>query len=164
MQTPNKTERMKKPGRTYVYAPPLTVHEQGGFTLVELMIVMVIVAILMSIGISGFATFKEYARISRAKVEIRGMEREIGAWATEKGTLPPSLSDIKRENQHDPWGHNYVYSPPIRMAGGDLINSDFDLYSNGPNGGTVVSIIDDLSLDDIIRGRDGSFVSMAKEY
>lgn len=163
MQTINRPSRSETDIKLFVSRT--AVRNRGGFTLVELLVVMAIVGTLVIMAMTGFGKFKELARISRAQVEIRGMEREISAWATEKGGLPPTLGDINRQDLLDPWKRNYVYSTtPTRTFSGDEINGDFDLYSTGSDGLTADSIVDDTSKDDIIRGRDGSFVGIAIEY
>lgn len=161
MQISKRTERMTQRNRPYVLHSSVPNH---GFTMVELLVVMAIVAILSSVAMTGFAKVKELARVSRCTQEIRSMEREITAWTTEKGSYPPGLAEINRANQKDPWGFNYIYGPPTRMAGTDLINTDFDLYSKGPNGDSADSILDPLSEDDIFRGRDGGFVGVSSEW
>ena len=148
----------------------------SGFTLVELLIVIAIVAILSTVAYGSFAKFKELARIARCCEEIRSLEREITAYATERGELPPNLAAINRHELKDPWGQGYHYYPaalPIdptnagpnnRIKGGKTINSDFDLYSTGTDGLSAQSIVDNDSLDDIIRANDGSFVAQAKDH
>jgi general secretion pathway protein G len=154
---------MSSPNRLFAFRTAAPNH--GGFTMVELLIVMAIVIILSTMAVSAFAKIKVTTQVSRAKVEIRGMEREISAFATERGSLPPGLGDINRLHQLDPWGHEYVYSTaPTRTVVGIEINSDYDLYSNGPDGVTAVSIADDMSKDDVIRGRDGSFCDSATNW
>jgi len=64
----------------------------------------------------------------------------------------------------DPWGNNYIYTVPTREFVFVPINTDFDLYSKGTNADSVASIDDSLSEDDIIRGRDGSYVGLAINY
>lgn len=148
----------------------------SGFTFLELLIAMAIVAILASLAISSFATFKELARVARCCEEIRSLEREIAAYATEKGEIPPDLATINRQDLKDPWGNPYHYYPaalPVditnagpnnRINTAGTINSDFDLYSLGATGAFDQSINADDSKDDIVRANDGSFVGQAKDY
>ena len=44
------------------------------------------------------------------------------------------------------------------------LNTDFDLFSLGPNGATSVSLGESLGQDDIIRANNGGFFGMASEY
>lgn len=134
--------------------------------MVELLIVMMIIIILSTMALTGFSKVRETTRKSRCLSEIRGMEREIGAWAVEKGSYPPSLASFGRGELRDPWGTLYNYGTPYRMAGGEPINSDFELFSNGSDMVTAAdgSLTAAESEDDLIRGRDGAFAGLAIEY
>lgn len=138
--------------------------DSRGFTLVELVFVLVIIMILSVVGFTGMINFKEAARTSRCMSEIRSMEREVAAWSIDKAALPASLGDIGRTSLRDPWGREYVYSVPTREFVGSPINEDYDLYSKGPDGLTVDSIDAPGGEDDIIRGRSGLYVGPALKY
>jgi general secretion pathway protein G len=113
----------------------------------------------------GFQDFMDKTKISRAAEEIRGLEKEIIAYSTDKATYPAGLVDIGRQDLRDPWGNSYEYHPPgNRHNGALLLNTDFDLYSAGPNGLSADLISDPDSDDDIIRADDGSFCAMANRY
>ena len=72
----------------------------------------------------------------------------------------------------DPWGNPFQYTnlgtAPPGAARKDKflvpINSDFDLYSMGPDGESVAALTAKPSRDDIIRANDGGFVGLASEY
>ena len=149
---------------------------KSGFTLVELLVVISIVAILATLAFGSYAKFKEMARIARCCEEIRSLEREITAYATERGELPPDLAAIHRQDLKDPWGNLYQYFPAVQPVGQDnadpnnrvnsngTINTDFDLYSLGATSDFDPLISADVSQDDIIRAEDGSFVGLAKDH
>ena len=44
------------------------------------------------------------------------------------------------------------------------INTDFDLYSMGPDGKSVAPLTAAFSQDDVVRANDGSFIGVAKDY
>lgn len=44
------------------------------------------------------------------------------------------------------------------------INSDFDLYSMGPDGATVSALTAPRSHDDLVRARNGSFFGVAEDF
>ncbi len=44
------------------------------------------------------------------------------------------------------------------------LNTDYDLFSLGPNGKSMPAITDFLSMDDVIRANDGGFYGQAKDY
>jgi general secretion pathway protein G len=137
-----------------------------GFTLVELLIVVAIVSLIATMALLGFQDFMEKTKISRAAEEIRGLEKEIIAYSTDKATYPAGLVDIGRETLKDPWGNSYFYSqtPGTRHNGAFSLNTDFDLYSTGPDGLWADLISDPLSVDDIIRADDGSFCAISIKH
>lgn len=47
---------------------------------------------------------------------------------------------------------------------GDSLNSDYDLYSCGKDGASAPSIDDPLSLDDVVRGRDGAYIGPVSQF
>jgi len=144
-----------------------------GMTLLEVMITMVFIAILTALAIPGYSTYKEMAKISRAKSEIRSIEIAINSYYAEKGSWPDDLHNIGfgLNSPVDPWGHDYQYHHPaghpgiLHLIADDLgINSenDFDLWSMGPHGSveTSLSSVDDL----IVRARDGGFVGLSIDF
>jgi general secretion pathway protein G len=44
------------------------------------------------------------------------------------------------------------------------LNSDFDLYSKGPDGESVPALTAGVSRDDIVRANDGAFIGVAADY
>lgn len=136
-----------------------------GFTLIELLMVCAIIGVLATLSINGYQIVRERAKHGRCMGEIYTLSKDIIAYAAERGTYPPNLAAVGRVGLMDPWNHPYVYSvTPGRTNIGTPINTDFDIYSVGPDGDSADSITDDVSLDDIIRGNDGTFVEQASKY
>lgn len=129
---------------------------------------MAIVGILATMAITNIAKFKHSAKNSRAAAEIRGLEKDIISYATDKVIFPADddLAAVGRGGQLDPWGQPYIYKRTIyRTWTGDLINSDFDLFSKGSDMiSPDASIVGPGNEDDIIRGGDGSFVGTAEKF
>ncbi|MEZ6038347.1 MAG: prepilin-type N-terminal cleavage/methylation domain-containing protein [Planctomycetota bacterium] len=44
------------------------------------------------------------------------------------------------------------------------LNSDYDLFSLGPNGGTAISLGEAMAQDDVIRANNGGFFGTASDY
>lgn len=149
-----------------------SVHNHSGFTLIELLMVMAIIALLSTMAMAGFYAAQDRARTARAMSEIRTLEKEIAAYATDHATYPAHLFDINRATAGspdvctllDPWKQPYVYSlMPTRTAGGGTFNTDFDLYSKGPDMISVDSSII-VEADDIVRANNGSFIGSYKTW
>lgn len=138
-----------------------------GFTLVELLMVIALIGILATLAIVNITEFKNSARISRCAGELRGLEKDIISFATEKGDYPTDLTVLASSIVSDPWGRPYVYKKTADMLRtwiGEPLNSDFDLYSIGIDHLTADEITDADALDDIIRANDGAFCGSSKKF
>jgi len=120
----------------------------SGFTLIEVMVVVVILSILAAIVVPNVMSSPDEARIVKAKQDIRALESALNLYrldnyvypSTEQGiqalvttpTTPPEPQNWKTEGYidrlpTDPWGHPYQYLSPGQ-------NGEFDLYSMGADG------------------------------
>ena len=121
---------------------------QGGFTLIEIMVVIVILGILGSIVVPAVFSQKDKADIQKAVSDISALENAVTMYkfdnyqfpSTEQGLealvsqtdiepLPrrfPSGGYLKRL-QKDPWGNDYQLLNPGEQ-------SDMDIFSMGPDG------------------------------
>jgi len=123
----------------------------GGFTLIELMVVIVILGILAGLVLPRFMGRTEEAKKTKAKLQIENLEGALKLYKLDTGVYPsteqgldslvqrPATGAIPktwREGGYlekakiplDPWGRPYVYvSPGIK-------NKDFDLKSLGADG------------------------------
>ena len=87
-----------------------------------------------------------------------------------EGGLPPGISDASGNNlppvAAPPGGGGGP--PAIALARKDRflvpINSDFDLYSAGPDGETKAPLQSKVSRDDVIRASDGGYYGIAENY
>lgn len=133
-----------------------------GFTLIELMIVVVILGLLATIIMPKILDRPEQARRMKAKVDIRSIESALALFKTDTGRFPTtseglevlvSNQGIKGYNADgyldkvpsDPWGTKYVYISP------GVNSREYDLKSygqDGENGGTEDSAdIESWNLD-----------------
>ncbi len=143
-----------------------------GFTIIELVIGAAIVAVLTAVAVPQYVSYVKRSETKRVVVDIRTLETLIGRFHTEMGEPPSDLGAVVDPLPRDHWGNAYQY---IKIAGEDNpqcrkdknlhpINSDYDLYSKGPDGDSKLPLTSQASLDDVIRANDGAFVGLAKDY
>ncbi len=80
-----------------------------GFTIIELLAVLAIVATLAGIAAPMYSNALDRARVTRAIVDIRTLSNEISTFQLYTSRLPSSLADIDRANFRDPYGNPYEY-------------------------------------------------------
>jgi len=120
-------------------------YSERGFTLIELMVVVVILGILATIMMPKILDRPEQARRMKAKVQIRSMQSALALFKTDTGEFPvtqeglevlvvnPGIEGWKgsyiegNKVPLDPWGNPYVYVCPG-------IHDDYDLQSFGKEG------------------------------
>ncbi len=123
---------------------------QRGFTLIELMVVIVILGILAGLIIPRIMGRPEEARRMKARVQIESIETALKLYKLDNGSYPsteqglealveaPSVGQLPRAWRDggylekgrvpkDPWDNEFIYLSPG-------VNSDFDLISYGADG------------------------------
>lgn len=120
---------------------------QAGFTLVEIMVVMGIIAVLAGLAINQIVGNVESAKLQRADADITTVTTQLKTYemlnlfypTTQQGLqalvarptaepVPRRWQQLLREVPLDPWGRPYQYRYP-----GTKNPTSFDLYSQGPN-------------------------------
>ena len=148
-------------------------HRPAGFTLVEILIVLAIVAILAGIAMGAYDRYREKARITQAVTDIGAISTAIKMYEIEERELPPNLDAVRAGGRLDPWGRPYQYFDLGAKKGNGAarkdkklapLNSDFDLYSLGKDGQSKPPLVTPVSRDDVVRARDGKFIGLAKDF
>ncbi len=144
-----------------------------GFTLIELAIAVAIIGTLAGIALPLYLEYLEQAKIAKACMDIRVIEKEIQVYRLQTGHFPDSLAAIGRSNFTDSWGAPYKYlkisdnEKAVGKARKDRfmvpINTDFDLYSSGKDGGGSTPLTAKGSHDDVIRAFNGAYVGLASK-
>ena len=115
---------------------------QAGFTLVEMMAVVVIIGILAAIIAPKFFAQVGVAETTAARKDISTIDQAITIYRLETGDFPESIRDLVKEpddvrrwngpylpkEPKDPWGNKYEYLIP----GND--SRPFDVWSLGRDG------------------------------
>ena len=156
---------------------PAPARPRGGFTLIEMLLVMAIIATISALAVPALQQAVENARVARAIGDIESMQIELLTWRANMDSLPVSLAAIGRSGEVDPWGTPYQYlrletpgdpNPSTAQARKDRflvpLNSDFDLYSMGKDKSSVAPLNAKASRDDIVRALDGAFIGLAAKF
>jgi general secretion pathway protein G len=120
---------------------------QSGFTLVELLLVLVILGVLAAIVVPKFSNRTEQARQTAAVSQISTFSTALDAYEVDTGSYPQGKNGLSALVQQprdangwrgpylqkdvplDPWGNPYVYECP-----GKHNTSGYDLSSMGKDG------------------------------
>ena len=122
--------------------------DNKGFTLIEIMVVLIIIGLLASIVVPRLMGRTEEAKRTKTAVQIRNFQSALDLYKLDSGNYPttdqglqalvekPAIGEIPRNWKEggyidkipkDAWGNNYIFISPG-------IHTDFDLYSYGADG------------------------------
>jgi len=122
----------------------------SGFTLVEIMLVVIIIGVLAAMIVPRFAGRTEQAKIARAASDLAAIGLSLDLYELDLGRYPDALdalvtrhppADLTEEERgrwsgpylkkglpNDPWGRAYHYARESQH------DQDYDLSSVGPDG------------------------------
>jgi general secretion pathway protein G len=151
---------------------PTTCARLRGWTLIELLGVVALLGVMLAIAIPSYQSYLDKARLRQALIDMASMSATIQSYQVDNRDFPPTLAAVKLTGRLDPWGRAYVYyNVDANGRGGarkdralNPLNTDFDLYSLGPDGVTQSQITQRDSLDDLIRANNGGYFGVAGDF
>ena len=129
-------------------------NKQRGFSLIEIMVVVVILGILASIVVPKIMSRPDEARVVKAKQDVLAIQNALDLYKLDNGVYPstdqglmalvvkPSSNPIPRDWKpyikslpKDPWGREYLYLNPGQHGEIDI----FTMGAEGQPGGTGIN-------------------------
>lgn len=130
---------------------------RAGFSLAELMVVIVIIGLLATVVVPNVVAKFSTAQITKATADIRQLQSAVeDFYINNSGRYPDSLEQLITPDANgrkfldrdtvpkDPWGNEYVYYPP---RGGEVSIEILSYGADGAQGGEGKD--KDITLTDI---------------
>jgi general secretion pathway protein G len=117
-----------------------------GFTLIEIMVVVVILGILAAVIVPNLLSRPDMAKVTKAKLDMKSIEESLGLFKLDNGFYPSTDQGLEalvaipetgripskypvggylKKVPVDPWNKPYIYISP------GINSPDFDLISHG---------------------------------
>jgi general secretion pathway protein G len=118
----------------------------GGFTLIEVLLVLVILVVLFSLAVVSYGPIRKKMQKDSAKTQVGLLNTAVRTYEASVGDLPPNLDGLRaqpadvpqgkwagpyldRAIPMDPWNKPYQFKAP-----GDHNTDSFDVWTIAPDG------------------------------
>lgn len=129
-------------------------HREAGFTLIEIMVVVIIIGVLAALVAPRLMHRVDDARVTKAEIQIMNFETALKMFKMDNGFYPSTLQGLnalisapitgivpenfrangylgKNTLETDPWGNEYIYISPGTQGDYDIISYGADSQPGG---------------------------------
>jgi general secretion pathway protein G len=119
-------------------------HVRGGFTLMEILVVVAIIVVLAGAAVPLYMRFLDQSKVDRARIDCNSLSQMAEAYKLRYGDFPASLDILAQPQQDgsppyippsglvDPWGRRYEYAPQGQH---NALLQKPDIWTQGPKPG-----------------------------
>ena len=114
-------------------------HASGGFTLIEVLLVVAILGILAAVVVANFSGHGEKARIRATRASIKNISTAIEVYDVDTGRYPAGLDNLLKSSGEPAWSGPYLRGGVPQDAWGTPFqyarkgDRDFEVRSAGPD-------------------------------
>jgi general secretion pathway protein G len=125
-------------------------HSEQGFTLVEILVVITIIALIMGLVGPRVLNFLSESKAKTAKIQIESFSSALDLYFLDNGQYPTGATGLNALVQRpggaptwngpylkgnavpkDPWGHDYLYQSPGQHGPYDIVSYGSDGQQGG---------------------------------
>ncbi len=112
-------------------------HGTSGFTLVEMLLVVVIIGVLATVVATQFTNKGETARINATRASISAISTAIDVYKLDTGRLPDSLNNLLQSSGEPNWDGPYLRGAQSSIV--DAWGTPFSYTTSGSGSFKVIS-------------------------
>ena len=142
----------------------LKLWNRKGFTIIELLIVITVIAILIGIALPRFRGIQDEGNIAKARGELKTLQTGVESYLMHQGSLPAALGDLIKDTTKPNLVGSVLPIDPWKTTGTDygyvVAGTYYIIWTKGPSG--IAPTVTILGVINVPEGCDGIYASNGK--